>query len=409
MKLEECLIFLVNMNSIKIPIKSVIGQRLAYLICSERCYSDLSESNQADFKKIYVLDDFGIESVSDAFLDITSLNSQFSYKIITNDECCNDICSQLNCKFLDADYEDNSGYFQNKELMKKKFKDFNLPTYIYQRHIPSNYAQDKAVYISGVIGRLSLPLVCKPIDSTGSQGVAIIHSEADFEQWCEDHYAVDNYELCEYVFGDLYHCDSIVVDGKIEYTRIGKNSFPCHQISEGKNIGTFLVPIDSDIYTRIQNLNKKLITAFNPRNGATHMEVFEKLNGELVLLEVADRPPGGEMRWMYMTADNVDIEAAHFNLRIGNKFDSLYSIAYGVLNVAWACFPCPEGRISKLNIPSIRSESNINWRVNVGDETIASANLDTPKAGVIRLVNSDYTAIEEDYEVIKSFLFVDVN
>jgi biotin carboxylase len=407
--MQELLIFIVNINSIKVPLKAIIGQRKAYLVCSSRCYGDLSKDNHDAFEAVYCLEDFNDSTTSNQVQMIIDENaSASSVKFVTNDECSNDICLKLHQQHIDSAYQDTSTFFQFKDVMKEQFTKAGLPTYLYQIHKPEVFASDAQAYVTDVIARLSLPMVAKPIDSTGSQGVNIIHTDIEFKQWCEQHASASNFELCEYVNGNLYHCDAVVIDGRIEYTRMGKNSFPCHQIAEGKNIGTIMVPTESEIFARIKDLNDQLVKAFKPRNGVTHMEVFERPNGELVLLEVCDRPPGGEMRWMYMTADGMDIEEAHFNLRIGNDVSSIIGTTYGKNNAAWTGFPCPQGTILKLNNPDIHSEFDINWKVDVGDETLASRNLDTPKAGILKMTNHDNSLLVSDYEVVKNFAFVEV-
>jgi len=407
--MTELLIFIIDENIIKTPLDKIIGQRKAYLICSPRCLSYLSSDNHSTFEKVYALDDFThIEASNRVQMIIDENELDAPLTLITNDECCNELCLKLHQQYIDSEYQDSSPFFQNKEVMKQQFAQAGLPTYRYQLHKPEDYRNDAQAYVNGVIAKFSLPLVAKPIDSTASQGVKIIHTDTEFKQWCEQHVSASNFELCEYVQGELYHCDTVIIDGRIEYTRIGKNSFPCHQISEGKNIGTLMVPTDSQIFARIKNLNNQLAKAFKPRNGVMHMEVFERPNGELVLLEVADRPPGGEMRWMYMATDGIDIEGTHFNLRIGNDIGALKDTRYGDKNAAWACFPCPQGKILKLHRPDIHSEFDINWTVEIGDETLSSKNLDTPKAGILRMTNHDNALLASDYEVIKNFAFVEV-
>lgn len=111
-----------------------------------------------------------------------------------------------------------------------------------------------------------------------------------------------HYEIEEFVKGQIYHCDSVVQDGHIRFSSVGKYLADPASYSPGGIFGTTLV-LEGDLLERITALNAKTLSALGIKDGTTHLELFRTDADELVFCEVAGRPPGGiippVIQWQY--------------------------------------------------------------------------------------------------------------
>ncbi|MGW2056451.1 ATP-grasp domain-containing protein [Streptomyces sp. NPDC001840] len=101
-----------------------------------------------------------------------------------------------------------------------------------------------------------------------------------------------HYEVEEFVKGQIYHCDSVVRDGRIVFRSVGKYLADPASYTPGSVFGTVLVG-EGELHRRITALNAEVLAALGIQDGTTHLELFHTEADELVFCEVAGRPPGG--------------------------------------------------------------------------------------------------------------------
>ncbi|MFI6649055.1 acetyl-CoA carboxylase biotin carboxylase subunit family protein [Streptomyces sp. NPDC050529] len=111
-----------------------------------------------------------------------------------------------------------------------------------------------------------------------------------------------HYGLEDFVTGQIYHCDSVVQDGKIRFTSVGKYLADPASYAPGSIFGTVLVG-EGELSKRINELNESVLSALGIQDGTTHLELFHTPEDRLVFCEVAGRPPGGiippVIEWQY--------------------------------------------------------------------------------------------------------------
>ncbi|MFI5528226.1 acetyl-CoA carboxylase biotin carboxylase subunit family protein [Kitasatospora sp. NPDC051853] len=100
------------------------------------------------------------------------------------------------------------------------------------------------------------------------------------------------FEVEDFVRGEVYHCDSVVRDGRILFSSVGKYLADPASYSPGGIFGTVLVR-EGALMRRILEMNEKVLPALGLRDGTTHLELFHTDTDDLVFCEVAGRPPGG--------------------------------------------------------------------------------------------------------------------
>lgn len=110
------------------------------------------------------------------------------------------------------------------------------------------------------------------------------------------------YELEDFVTGQIFHCDSVVKDGKILFSSVGRYLADPAGYAPGGIFGTVLVQ-DGSLHRRITELNVSVLDGLGLKDGTTHLELFHTPDDELVFCEVAGRPPGGiippVIQWQY--------------------------------------------------------------------------------------------------------------
>jgi len=100
------------------------------------------------------------------------------------------------------------------------------------------------------------------------------------------------YEVEEFVKGQIYHCDSVVRGGRVVFRSVGRYLADPASYRPGSIFGTVLVG-EGELHRRITELNTRVLAALEIQDGTTHLELFRTDADELVFCEVAGRPPGG--------------------------------------------------------------------------------------------------------------------
>ncbi|AZK97708.1 ATP-grasp domain-containing protein [Streptomyces tsukubensis] len=110
------------------------------------------------------------------------------------------------------------------------------------------------------------------------------------------------YGLEDFVTGQIYHCDSVVQQGRIRFTSVGRYLADPASYGPGRTFGTVLVR-EGELVKRINELNEAVLGALGIQDGTTHLELFHTPEDRLVFCEVAGRPPGGVIppviEWQY--------------------------------------------------------------------------------------------------------------
>ena len=114
--------------------------------------------------------------------------------------------------------------------------------------------------------------------------------------------AGSQYEIEDFVEGPIYHCDSVVRDGRIVFSSVGRYIANPAAYGPGGIFGTMLVT-EGELAERIRQMNARVLAALGMESGTTHHELFHTPDDELVFCEIAGRPPGGiippVIEWQY--------------------------------------------------------------------------------------------------------------
>ncbi len=398
-------LFIIDENVIKTNLDACVppGSRI-HLIGSKRCLDALSAANRERFSSIQSAHDFTEDELVSLIESRFSTDEARGFNLVTNDECVEVVIAKLRERYgIEGMSVARAEIFASKLAMKNALAaDPAISCPKYMSFDPEAYRANPSSYLNEITSAIPLPFVVKPVDGTSSSGVKILGSTSELSDWCARNSTVDNFEIEEYIEGILCPVDSLVYRGEILQMLVGEGTYPCLDYINGKNIGVRLIPTDDPLYERMNAFNRRVFSALQPPDGALHMEVFVKPDGELVFLEMSARPGGADLAWMYEQYNGVHIEWMHFAIRTGNNFE--YRQKAENIYAAFCLFPPRRGTVKGLNEPDMASQYEMLWDVASGDTLDDARDLASRKAGSIRIASPVADVVAADFRLIKDFI-----
>jgi len=186
-------------------------------------------------------------------------------------------------------------YFQDKLAMRVKARDLGIPQ---PDFVPLVNHQS----VNEFVNQVAPPWMLKPRVGASSMGMKKSTSAADV--WAaameldarnEPHERSDFHLLEQFVAGAVYHVDSLIQGGKVQFANVSRYGTPPFDIVHGGGVTTSqTVPHGSSFRRRLLALNRKVLRGFGIERGVTHAEFIEPLdpNRGVMFLEVAARVGG---------------------------------------------------------------------------------------------------------------------
>ncbi len=159
-----------------------------------------------------------------------------------------------------------------------------------------------------LIQRLGLPMVLKPVDSSGGRGTVIAKTYAEVARHLQPGLMAESY-----VHGLEMSVESFVVDGKIRFVNPSEYVLP---------LWANVVParlLDGQMEA-VLALNERVIEGLEVQRGITHLELYLTPEGP-VFGEVAVRPPGGYLMDLMARAYEFDPWEAVLRTELGQVVD----------------------------------------------------------------------------------------
>lgn len=157
---------------------------------------------------------------------------------------------------------------------------------------------------------ISPPWVLKPRSEASSTGIIKVFDKESL--WIHINEMGNNrfkYLVEQFRPGDVYHCDSLVLNGKILFSITSKYLTTPMEISQGGGIfRTANIPYDSEEDKAIKALNEQVIKSFGLKHGAAHSEYIKcKDDGKIYFLETSSRVGGAHIAEMVAEASNINL------------------------------------------------------------------------------------------------------
>lgn len=191
--------------------------------------------------------------------------------------------------------------FRDKVVMKEYLEKSNLRIPAYRR------IQNKldAITFSKTQG---FPLVLKPVDGAGSFNTVIIRNVEQM-QTLPDALFENNMEIEEYISGEMYHVDGIVLNGEVKFIYPSKYFHDCLRYQHNESSGSCILEYHHPLRGRLIDFTRSILTALpTPAITTFHAEIFHTPKDELVFCEIASRTGGVRIREMLHHAFDIDLD-----------------------------------------------------------------------------------------------------
>ena len=404
--MKKLFVILINDNVIRSTLADLarLADAELWLVSSPHYVRRLDEAHRAAYTRILVPDDMETTDLV-ALLDRELPRPRpEQIRFLTNDESCELACARL-AEHLGTPVWPPGRLlpFVDKMVSKAALAatGLRLPW-----HVPFNrdrHAADPRGYCAEIATQIGFPMVVKPVDRYASMDVRRLDNLPALRAWAgwasspKDR---NTYEIDEFITGTLYNFDALVRDGAVVWSNVCRNLNPCMEFAAGRSLGVWTVPDTDPVFGRVTDFGLRALAALRPPDGGIHLEVFLTPRDDLVFLEVAARPPGGELRDIYLRTHGIDIDLAHYMLRALEPYE-VRPEPTGLLG-GWAITPRHPGRVTAIDPPALRSEHTIDIRVSVGDVVErGSAHIVEPPSAVFMVYGADHEAFARDMDRLR--------
>ncbi|MEX5575739.1 ATP-grasp domain-containing protein [Pseudomonas lijiangensis] len=145
------------------------------------------------------------------------------------------------------------------------------------------------------------PVILKPQVGAASDGVVKIDRLTDIPDLLD----FTGYEVEEYIEGDIYHVDAILAGDSTPYFKVSKYLNTCLDFRNGQPLGSVAVD-NSRFIEAVQAFTREVCVRLNLKDQAIHLEFIER-RGELVFLEIGGRVGGGEIPFVAIRSEGIDL------------------------------------------------------------------------------------------------------
>jgi hypothetical protein len=255
---------------------------------------------------------WAIEAVSD--FDVRFLPS--NAEIVTNDEYALESCADLRQELsLPRRLPRSLAPWLDKVIMKERLREatIRVPAAVSLDPFPGRGTDGAA---EALVARLGLPLVGKPRRGGNNSGITVLQSRGAVRRWLASHLTEPGWEAEEFLDGQLYHANALVVDGLVVPVIVGEYVRPLLALSEGLPSGSITLPNDHPVRRIGETLNPRVARALGA-DGAfvMHIEFFVR-EAQPYVIDVAARAPGALVPQIALAATGLDLERANFELQL---------------------------------------------------------------------------------------------
>lgn len=285
--------------------------------------------------------------------------------------------------------------FRNKWIMKKLASNKGI-------NVAKMYPIYNTADFFEAINKKIFPFIIKPVSGRGSENTFKISDEAEACKFIKTSNTLseDNAEvqflLEEYLDGEMYHIDGLMLNKKIETIGVSQYINNCLQFLEGSYLGSITLNQNSKLKEELQNFADNLLTNVYtpPSNNIFHIEVFVLPSGIIYLCEVAIRVGGNGIKNEILYTQGKDILFDFLNYEINGQLpvQCIESSKIKIFNnIGRLLIPPPVQSATLLSIPLICPFS---WVISYHQHGI---------------LNSTYQKMKLSNNEIASFLFHGTN
>lgn len=375
------------------------------LIATPYCLNELTDHNRACFDAIHEISrDFQRTCPIELEKIVISYVEQHgaeNIRLFTNEDSAQLVSANLREKYnIPGDRVSALLPFVNKVISKTQLGDVvRMPRFFH--FDKSKYAENKSLYLRTLEEKLGFPMFAKPVDLVSSVET---HYIADMQELMRISERIIShsydFEIDEFIEGDLFHCDALIIDGIVKFFMIGKCSFALARFFEGKPVGS--IPIaDQNRFNQLRSFCDKIFEKLGCTSGAYHLEAFlDAKTQEFVFLEIAARTGGALITKVYEKIFDVNIEEVNYLIQMGRIND--IKVAKKNLYGGFLNFPKIKGIVCDIKKPTLTIPHEFIAFVQIDDELEQAQNLLDISSSII-FWDESYQKVEESFEILKNY------
>jgi len=219
--------------------------------------------------------------------------------------------------------------FRNKEEMKRVLDAAGIRT---PRHLPARGAAE----IEAAAERIGFPLIVKPIAGAGSADTHRVHDARELRATVDAVRHVEEVSVEEFIDGDEYTYDTVSIDGEPAFHNIAWYR-PRPLVARTEEwISPQVVALrhpDQPALAAGVEMGRRVLAALGFESGFTHMEWYQKQDGEVVFGEIGARPPGAHQVDQMNYACDIDVFRGWAEAVCHGRFTERIRRLYNVANV----------------------------------------------------------------------------
>jgi hypothetical protein len=213
-------------------------------------------------------------------------------------------------------------YFRDKLAMRVKAQDEKVA-------IPPFTPLFHDLDITEYLQSTEAPWLIKPRSEASATGIKKVHSFD--EAWNTIHALGEqrhNYLLEQFKPGDVFHVDSLTVDGKVIFSCCSQYLNTPFEVAHGGGIfRSVTVEYGSKDEKALQKMNKQVMKAFGMQFSASHTEVIKNHEtGEYYFLETASRVGGAHLAEMVEAASGINLWREWAKVETAKATDGKYKL-----------------------------------------------------------------------------------
>ncbi|MBC5837684.1 ATP-grasp domain-containing protein [Flavobacterium muglaense] len=194
-------------------------------------------------------------------------------------------------------------YFRDKLAMRMRAKSCAIPN-------PSFCSLFNDHDINTFADTVEAPWVLKPRSEASASGIIKVFDKEAL--WIHINEMGNNrfkYVLEQFKPGDVYHCDSLILDKKVIFSLTSRYLATPMEISQGGGVfRSSNVPYGSEDDKAIKEVNEQVMKGFGLKHGAAHTEFIKcKEDGKIYFLETSSRVGGAHLAEMVAAASNINL------------------------------------------------------------------------------------------------------
>lgn len=214
-------------------------------------------------------------------------------------------------------------------------------------------------------GVFKLPIIVKPVDSSGSKGVCKIETIVDAEKKLE--YAMSfsrgkRIIVEEFVekYGYQIAGDGLSIDGKLVFRCFGNDHFNSKCINPYVPISaSFPYNMPEEIHNKIHNEIQRLLTLLNMKTTTYNFDIRIDKDYNVYLMEIAPRDGGNYIPQIIKYATGIDL--VEYSI-LGSMGEKISNVDFEKINGYWAYFAVHslrDGILEKIEIDEKVLKNNI--------------------------------------------------